>query len=228
MLFLPNVPGDWNGVVVGEPVRAATGLPTVLINDDARAFGLAELRLGAGRGASTMVGLTLGTGVGGCICIDGRLFIGHLDTGGELGHTTDRARRPLVQLRQPRLHRVVRQGGGGGPPVRRTRPRKRPWRARRLVTRQRSRNSRRSGGIWASRFSKLIIALTPDCVVLGGGVAAAGDLLLGPIKAEVRRRVRVTDLDRIRFTIAELGTWAGAIGAAVHGAEQAEAAFAGR
>src|SRR6185436_7611026 len=46
--FLTNVPGDWSATPVGEPVTAATGLPTVLIND-ARAFGLAELRFGAGR-----------------------------------------------------------------------------------------------------------------------------------------------------------------------------------
>ena len=85
--FLPNVPGPWAGHPVAEPVSRAIGVPAFLIND-ARAFGLAELRLGAGRGASTMVGLTLGTGVGGVIAIDGRIHQGHDGTAGELGHQT--------------------------------------------------------------------------------------------------------------------------------------------
>ena len=62
--LLINLPGDWMGKPMAPVVGDALKLPTHLIND-ARAFGLAELRLGAGRGASSMVGLTLGTGVGG-------------------------------------------------------------------------------------------------------------------------------------------------------------------
>ena len=65
--------------------------------------------------------------------------------------------------------------------------------------------------------SNLIVVLTPDRVVLGGGVAGAGDLLLEPIRDEVRRRVHVTDLDAVEIVTGELGTWAGAIGAAVRG-----------
>jgi glucokinase len=67
-------------------------------------------------------------------------------------------------------------------------------------------------------IANMIVLLTPDRVVLGGGVAGAGDLLLEPIRAEVRRRVHVTDLDAVEILTAELGTWAGAIGAGVHGA----------
>src|SRR6187397_2648126 len=85
--FLVNLPGGWAGEAVGPRVEAGLGIPTVLIND-ARAFGLAELRLGAGRGADSMVGLTLGTGVGGVIAIDGRVVLGHDGTAGEIGHQT--------------------------------------------------------------------------------------------------------------------------------------------
>jgi glucokinase len=85
--FLVNFPDDWAGVAVAGPVGAALGLPAALIND-ARAFGLAELRLGAGRGAVSMIGLTLGTGVGGVIAIGGQVHQGHDGTGGELGHQT--------------------------------------------------------------------------------------------------------------------------------------------
>jgi glucokinase len=67
----------------------------------------------------------------------------------------------------------------------------------------------------------MITVLSPDRVVLGGGVAAAGDLLFEPIRAEVARRVKTTAIDEVAIVPAELGTWAGAIGAAVHGAEEA-------
>ena len=85
--LLPNFPDDWTGVPVAPYVGLHTGIPTHLIND-ARAFGLAELRLGAGRGASSMVGLTLGTGLGGVVAIDGRVYQGHDGAAGEIGHQT--------------------------------------------------------------------------------------------------------------------------------------------
>src|ERR1700675_4831577 len=85
--FLVNIPGPWDGYPVADPVAAALGVPVALIND-ARAFGLAELRLGAGRGASSMVGLTLGTGIGGVIAVDGKVHQGHDGTAGEIGHQT--------------------------------------------------------------------------------------------------------------------------------------------
>ncbi|HTS14053.1 MAG TPA: ROK family protein, partial [Candidatus Sulfotelmatobacter sp.] len=85
--FLVNVPGPWAGHAVAAPVAAAVGVAAWLIND-ARAFGLAELRLGAGRGAASMVGLTLGTGVGGVFAVGGRIHEGHDGTAGEIGHQT--------------------------------------------------------------------------------------------------------------------------------------------
>ncbi|MEO7664209.1 MAG: ROK family protein, partial [Candidatus Limnocylindrales bacterium] len=85
--FLVNLPGNWDGQPVAAPVATALGIPVALVND-ARAFGLAELRLGAGRGASSMVGFTLGTGVGGVIALDGKVHHGHDGSAGELGHQT--------------------------------------------------------------------------------------------------------------------------------------------
>ncbi len=85
--FLVNVPGAWAERPVAAPVSAALGLPVALIND-ARAFGLAELRLGAGRGASSVVGLVLGTGLGGFVAVASQLHQGHDGTAGEVGHQT--------------------------------------------------------------------------------------------------------------------------------------------
>ena len=93
------------GVPVTGPVRARWGLPTALIND-ARAFGLAELRLGAGRGVRSMIGLTLGTGIGGVVVIGGQVLQGFKGRAGELG-TRPSTRRAMVQLRQPGLCRGV-------------------------------------------------------------------------------------------------------------------------
>ena len=70
-------------------------------------------------------------------------------------------------------------------------------------------------------IANMIAVLSPDRVVLGGGSPAAGDLLFEPIREELRRRVRTTALDEVELVPAELGTWAGSIGAAVHGAERA-------
>ena len=92
--FLVNLPGPWAGHPVAGPVAAATGLPTHLIND-ARAFGLAELRLGRRSRRSSMIGLTLGTGVGGVLVIDGKVVAGHDGTAGELGHQTIEPDGPL-------------------------------------------------------------------------------------------------------------------------------------
>ena len=59
------------------------------------------------------------------------------------------------------------------------------------------------------------VLLAPDVCVVGGGVAAAGADLLGPLAAEVRRRVRVIPVDQIRVVSSELGPFAGAVGAAL-------------
>jgi glucokinase len=217
--FLPNLPPDWSGHAVAGPMRERLGLPVALIND-ARAFGLAELRLGAGRGCRTMVGLVLGTGVGGVVVIDGRVHFGHDGTGGEAGHQTvlpdgpmctcgnrgcleafARADAVAAACGTDSADQAVRAARAGDP---------------------RAREGLAQTGKWLGiGISNLIVVLNPDRVVLGGGVAAAGELLLEPITAEVRRRVHVTSLDAVEIVMGELGTWAGAIGAGVSAAEAA-------
>ena len=217
--FLPNVLGPWDGYPVAGPVAAAAGVPAFLVND-ARAFGLAELRLGAGRGASSMVGLTLGTGVGGVIAIGGRVHQGHDGTGGELGHQTidpdgpwcgcgnrgcveayARADQIAAACGTSSVEEAVRAAQGGD---------------------ERARAGLADVGRYLGiGIANMVQVITPDRVVLGGGVAGAGELLFSAIRAELRRRVTTTNLDAVELVTAELGTLAGAIGAAVHGAERA-------
>ena len=220
--FLPNLPGEWAGRPIAGPVSARLGVPVFLIND-ARAFGLAELRLGAGRGASSMVGFTLGTGIGGVIAVDGRVHQGHDGTGGEGGHQTIDPDGPPCTCGNrgcvEAFARADRIAAACGTDT-----------AEEAVARAREGDPRALAGLReVGRYlgigiANLVVVVSPDRIVLGGGVAAAGDLLFEPIWAEVTRRVHITSLDQVRLVAAELGTWAGAIGAAVHGAERAGAA----
>jgi glucokinase len=200
-------------------MSSAIDLPVTLIND-ARAFGLAELRLGAGRGCRTMVGLTLGSGVGGVVVVDGHVHFGHGGTGGEAGHQTLLADGPPCTCGNrgclEALTRAEAVAAACGTAT-----------AEEAVAAARAGDPRAVRGLaeigrWLGiGIANLVVVLTPDRVVIGGGVSGAGDLLLDPVRAEVRRRVHVTDLDEVGIVTAELGTWAGAIGAAVHGAETA-------
>jgi len=217
--FLVNVPGDWDGVPVAAEVGGALGVPAHLIND-ARAFGLAELRLGAGRGARSMVGLTLGTGIGGVICIDGHVVQGHDGTAGELGHQTIDPDGPPCGCGNngclEAFARADRLAAACGTAT-----------AEEAVERAHAGDEAALAGLASvGRYlgigiANMVTVFTPDRVVIGGGIAAAGDLLLDPIRDELKRRVHVTSLEGVTIATAELGTWAGAIGAAIHGAETA-------
>jgi glucokinase len=217
--FLPNIPGPWAGRPVAGPVAEATGLPAALIND-ARAFGLAELRLGAGRGASSMVALTLGTGVGGAFAVGGQVHLGHDGTAGELGHQTidpdgpwcGCGNRGCVEA-YARADQIAAACGTST--------------AEEAVQAARAGDVRALAGLnEVGRYlgigiANMVTVISPDRIVIGGGIAAAGELLFAPIRAEIARRVTTTAIDEVELVAAALGTWAGSIGAAVHGAERA-------
>ena len=219
--FLVNVPGAWRDQPVAGPVEAALGLPTRLIND-ARAFGLAELRLGAGRGARTLIGITLGTGVGGVVVVDGRVLFGHDGTAGEIGHQTIDPDGPPCGCGNhgcleafARADQIAAACG--------TETAEAAIDAARRGDAAALSGLERIGTYLGIGIANMIVVLSPDRVVIGGGIAAASDLLLGPIRAEIVRRVHMTSLTSVEVVTAELGTWAGAIGAAIHGAEATEA-----
>ena len=217
--FLVNMPGHWVGQPVRDPIEAALALPVSLVND-ARSFGLAELRLGAARGARSLVGLTLGTGVGGVVAIDGKVHLGHDGTAGEIGHQTIDPDGPQCNCGNygclEAFTRADRIAAACGTET-----------AGAAIAAAQAGDKRALDGLAAiGRYLGIGIAnavtiISPDRVVIGGGIAAAGDLLLVPIRDEIRRRVRTTSVDEVEVVTAELGTWAGAIGSAIHGAETA-------
>jgi glucokinase len=219
--FLVNIPGDWNGRPIAAPVARVLGVPVEVIND-ARAFGLAELRLGAARGASSMVGLTLGTGIGGVIAVDGAILLGHDGTAGEIGHQTIDPDGPDCNCGNfgclEAFARADRLAEACGAPN-----------ASDAIDRARAGDRAaldgfaRVGRYLGIGVANMVTLIAPDRVVIGGGVAAAaGELILAPIREELDRRVRMTSMAEVKLVSAELGVWAGAIGAAVYGAEGAE------
>jgi glucokinase len=160
------------------------------------------------------------------IAVNGQVHQGHDGTAGEVGHQTidpdgpwcGCGNRGCVEA-YARADQLALACGTSTP--------------QEAVTRARAGDERALDGLaQVGRYlgigiANLVTVISPDRVVIGGGVSAAGDLLFEPIRAELRRRVRTTSLEPVTVVAAELGTWAGAIGAAVHGAERA-ATRAGR
>ena len=215
--FLPNLPGDWAGAAVAGPVGEALGAPAVLVND-ARAFAVGESQLGAARGCRTAVFVTVGTGVGGGVVVDGHLHLG-IGTAGELGHQTVAPDGPLCRCGNRGCVEAVASAeaiaaAGGRATV------------EEIVVaaeagEQRAREAlARAGRYLGIALANCVLLLAPERIVVGGGVAGAGELLLEPIRAELRQRVRVAPVERVDVVPAELGPGAGAIGAALWAAER--------
>ena len=219
-LFLPNLPGDWTGTPIAGPLADGFGVPVALLNDG-HAFALAEARIGAARGASDVVCVVCGTGVGGGLVLGGQLHRGIDDRGGEIGHTTvdpdgdvcGCGNRGCVEAIAG--SRAIGRAAGQETFVA-------VLAAARSGDAASLRALERAGRALGIAVANLAVVLTPERVVVGGGVAEAGELLLGPLRDEVVRRAGpVAPVDRIEIVRAELGPFAGAIGAALYGASRA-------
>ena len=217
-LLLPNLHGEWRGRPVAGPLADALGQAVELVNDG-HAFALAEARVGAARGASTAICIVCGTGIGGGLVVDGHLHLGVLARAGEVGHHT-------VVLDGPRCA----CGNEGCLEL---------FAGARAIARSAGRASfdevvsalrdgddlarealRRAAELVAVAVANLTIFVAPERVVIGGGVAEAGDQFLEPLRTEVARRAgNVAPLDSIEIVPALLGTEAGAIGAALYAAD---------
>jgi glucokinase len=215
--FLPNLPGPWAATPLVDPIAAGLGVRVSLIND-ARAFTLGELRLGAGQGCDNLLCVGLGTGVGGGVAVNGRLHIGVDGTAGEFGHQTveldGRAcgcgNRGCIET-YASGPAIARDGGQSTPELVAEAAKAGDDRA--LATFE------QAGRYLGVAIANAVVLLAPQRVVIGGGVAAAGDLLLDPIRSEVERRVHVVPTEQIGISLAALGSYAGAIGAALWGLE---------
>jgi glucokinase len=206
---------------LGAGIRARFGLP-VGIENDANAAALAEWRLGAGRGTSNLVMLTLGTGVGGGIVIDDHLYRGWA----ELGHiVVEAGGQPCQGNCHGRGHLEAVASGHAADRVARA-----LWGddadAHQLVARARGGDAKavaalaRIGELLGAAIGSLANIFDPDVVVIGGGFgAAAGDLILDPARASARREAIEPADENLRIVDAKLGEEAGLIGAALVGFE---------
>lgn len=232
----PNLP-RWREVALGALAREALRLPASVLND-ANAFALAEARLGAGRGRSPIVAITCGTGVGGAIVEAGRLRGGRHGFGGELGHMSlavDGApcpcgnrgclelflgRRPLVAAYLERCRRAPGEppcGLAGG-----DRDSVTPKRIADAAARgdEAAREAfRLAGEALGAALANLSNLIDPEAFVVGGGLAQAGELLLGPARRVFAERAMIGPERAAPVLPAALGYRAGLLGAALQAAD---------
>jgi glucokinase len=206
---------------VAGHVRDRFGLP-VGIENDANAAALAEWKLGAGRGVSNLVLLTVGTGVGGGFVLDGALYRGWA----EVGHIVVLAGGPPCQGSchgRGHLEAVASGSAADRAAVELWGP---EADARVLVERARAgdADALRVMGELGSYLGAAIGSLTnlfdPELVLVGGGFGdAAGELLLEPARVAARAEALAPADERLRIVAAQLGSDAGLVGAALVGYE---------
>lgn len=194
----------------------------VPVMNDAHASLLAEAWVGAARGLRDAIMLTLGTGVGGAILADGRLLRGHVGRAGHLGHTClDIFGAPSIVGTPGALecwignYNVVERSGGKFTDT------------HDLISAVRAGNAA-AAEVWMRSIRALACAicsfiniLDPEAVIIGGGVASAGETLFVPLQKELASLEWRPAGHRVKILAATLGEWAGAIGAA-HEASRGE------
>lgn len=213
VIFFTNLPGPWEGFPLRARLAEGLGVPVNLIND-ARAFTLAEGTLGAGRGARTLACFTLGTGIGGGLMIDGKLSFGAFGIAGEMGHQTVDPDGLLCGCgNRGCLEAVAR------PPVIATAAGKNDFEEVLAGLANGDTASTKAMATAAEYFgiglANVITMIGPDRIVIGGGVANAGDLVFEPIREAVKRRLTLVPPEAVSIVPASLGETAGAIGAAL-------------
>lgn len=205
-----NLPG-WRDVPLADWLEAKTGLSTVLSND-ANCAGLGEAWLGAGRHFRNLILLTLGTGVGGAIILDGELFVGHQGAAGELGLITLNPEGPPCNsgnrgsLEQYVSVQAIRRRTGFDPLE---------------LGKKAQAGDPQALAFWqdygrdlGAGLASLIYVLAPEAVVIGGGVSGSAEFFLPAAEAEIQRRVLFSSCEGLKLLRAELGNRAGMVGAA--------------
>jgi glucokinase len=234
MLATPNI-ADWNGVQLDLELEKLIGLP-VVIENDANAAAWGEAKFGAGRNQAHMMMLTIGTGVGGGIVVNNQLYRGAFGIAAEFGHLRVvpeghlcgcGARGCFEQYASgSALRRHAREAISASPDL-----------ARNLLARgdgtidgltgQAITDAAREGDAVAlaafqttaqylgAGIASLAVLLDPSCVVIGGGVIDAGEILLAPTREAMKRYMPFAGKHPYpEIVAAELGNEAGLVGVA--------------
>jgi glucokinase len=230
VLLTPNL--GWVNLPLRQIIHERLGLPAALDND-ANCAVLGEWWMGAARGTRNAIGITIGTGIGGGIIVDGKLYHGASDCAGEIGHTTidtegrrckcgnygcleayasgpNIAMRAVEELKAGAVSRLADYVGGD----------------LRQVTAQTVYQAAHDGDQLAlevvndtAKFlgvgiANLVNVFNPEVVVVCGGVTLAGDRLFDPLRREVARRAFKPAVSVCRIIPCELSGSAGVYGAA--------------
>lgn len=220
---LSNVPG-WVEVPLRQVIADATGLP-VIIENDANAMAYGEWKYGAAKGKLHVICLTLGTGVGGGLILNGQLYRGANLGAGEIGHMHYDPRGPaaiygntgaiekIVGNREitSRMEEIYGPSSDSSPAK---------------LAELAISGDARAIALWDEIGSEIGVVLSdvvwllnPDAIVIGGGVANAGELVFAPIRRAIAGRTGSVFHESLRIVPARLGTDAGLIGCAALAAE---------
>ncbi len=225
----PNLVG-WRDVPLARLLRDATGL-RVFVENDANAAALGEAWVGAGAGVRDLIYITVSTGIGGGLILNGDLYHGVSGTAGEIGHMTVEPDGPVCTCGRRGHLEAVASGQAiarmAADAVRAGRPTRlsilSPPEA--LTAEAVARAAiegdplardiyARAGAYIGIAVASLVNLLNPAMVIFGGGVSKAGDLLFDPVRRVVRERAFERPAAAVRIVQAALGDHAGVIGAA--------------
>jgi len=225
----PNL--GWRDVPVKEILEKALGVP-VLVDNDANLGALGEHTFGAGRGVDHMVYVTVSTGIGGGLILEGRLYRGWRDGAGEIGHMTVVPEGPLCRCGNRGCLEAVASGTAIGREGRELVAR---GEGRGILAAARGRPEavtaaavsvaaaggdaealallRRAAGFLGLGLANVVKVLNPALVVLGGGVVEGAPFLVGMVDEAVRAHALSAAHGAVRLEAALLGGKAGVMGA---------------
>jgi glucokinase len=234
----PNMPG-WKDVPLADILRKKLNQKVFVVND-ASAAALGEHLYGAGKGASNIVLFTVGTGIGGGIIIDGKLYLGARGGAGELGHMTVAAdglacrcgntgclellasgraveRDAITRLRRGEKSVLVELCRGDIESI----TAEQVGEAARISDPLALEVLARAAYYLGIGIINVVNIFNPDMVIIGGGMAELGEMLIGPGRRLVDERAFSISSGSVRIVAAQLGNEAGVYGAAAFACQQA-------
>ncbi len=233
----PNLPG-WHDVPLRDIVKRKYGANTLLVND-ASAAALGEHQFGAGKGVNNLIYLTVSTGIGGGIIIDGKLYLGSSGGAGEIGHMTIDVDGPRCNCGDTGCLETLASGTAvAEEAVRRIKQGEGSSLTEIMkgeienITAEKVSVAAQEGDSLASEvisqaatylgigMVNLVNIFNPEMIIIGGGMAKMGDLLLEPARRVVRERAFQLSARLVRIVPAQLGDTAGVLGAAVFAFQQ--------
>lgn len=233
----PNLPG-WHDIPLRDIVMEKYRVKTFLLND-ASAAALGEHRFGVGRGVNNLILLTVGTGIGGGIIINGQLYDGPSGSAGEIGHMTIDVNGPSCTCGNIGCLEMLASGTAIAREARRRIAQGEKSSLLKIVSGKIKNITAEKIGIAARGGDSLALDViaeagtylgvglvnlvnifNPEMIIVGGGVAKLGDLLLEPARRVVRERAFQISAQAVRIVPAQLGDKAGICGAAVFALEQ--------